>query len=153
METIRHILDPNTLLTGNKLLDSATIGIHHYDSLRLHGLDDDFSPPHKDSGTLTLLIRPHNGSDGLEVADLQTTAKHDSEEIGLEASFIPVPTACDQDPEVVVFAGTRLQRLLGPAQVRACVHRVRGPGQRGSNGHGVQRLSIAIFCAPSAPSV
>ena len=105
-----------------------------------------------DSGTLTILFRSHNENDGLEIADLETTEKQDSEGVGSEASFKHVPTFGDGAPEVVVFAGTRLQRLLGRDRVRACVHRVRGPGPEAHNNSSVQRLSIAMFCAPSRPS-
>ena len=100
-----------------------------------------------DSGTVTILLRdPNHGDDMLEVADLTTTDKLDSKGVGMEASFIPVPAISN---EVVVLGGTRLQRLLGRERVRACVHRVRGPGQ-GAVGQGsMSRLSMAIFCAPS----
>ena len=134
------------------LLDSATVGVHYYDSRNLSDYSAHFSPPHMDSGTLTILFRSHDENDGLEIADLETTEKHDSKGVGSEASFIPVPTPGDEMTEVVVFAGTRLQRLLGRDRVRACVHRVRGPGPEGHKRFGVQRLSIAMFCAPSVPA-
>ncbi|KAJ5474036.1 hypothetical protein N7475_003602 [Penicillium sp. IBT 31633x] len=152
LKTMSRELHWNTPLTGTTLLDSATIGIHYYDSGSLPDLSAHFSPPHRDSGTLTILFRSHDENDGLEIADLETTEKQNSEGVGSEASFMHVPTVGDGAPEVVVFAGTRLQRLLGRDQVRACVHRVRGPGSEGYNGFGVQRLSIAMFCAPSRPS-
>ncbi|KAJ5227825.1 hypothetical protein N7489_008533 [Penicillium chrysogenum] len=152
LKTISQALDSNTPLTGTTLLDSATVGIHYYDSRSLPDFSADFSPPHMDSGTLTILFRSHNENDGLEIADLETTEKQDSEGVGSEASFIHVPTFGDGAPEVVVFVGTRLQRLLGSERVRACVHRVRGPGPEGHNNFGVQRFSIAMFCAPSKPS-
>lgn len=139
-------------LTGTTLLDSATIGIHYYDSGSLPDFSAHFSPPHIDSGTLTILFRSHDENDGLEIADLETTEKQNSEGVGSEASFIHVPTVGDGAPEVVVFAGARLQRLLGRDQVQACVHRVRGPGPESRNDFGVQRWSIAMFCAPSRPS-
>ncbi|KAF9249443.1 hypothetical protein DTO013E5_2739 [Penicillium roqueforti] len=152
LKTISQALDSDTSLTGTTLLDSATIGIHYYDSRSLPDFSAHFSPPHMDSGTLTILFRSHNENDGLEIADLETTEKQDSEGVGSEASFMHVPTFGDDAPEVVVFAGTRLQRLLGRDRVRACVHRVRGPGPEAHNNSGVQRLSIAMFCAPSGPS-
>lgn len=152
LKTISQALDSNTSLTGTELLDSATMGVHYYDSRSLPNFSADFSPPHMDSGTLTILFRSHNENDGLQIADLETTEKQDSEGVGSEASFLHVPTIADGAPEVVVFAGTRLQRLLGSGRVRACVHRVRGPGPEGHDNFGVQRLSIAIFCAPSRPS-
>ncbi|KAF3399783.1 hypothetical protein F1880_008377 [Penicillium rolfsii] len=131
------------------LLDSATVGVHYYDSCNLSDHSAHFSPPHMDSGTLTILFRSHDKNDGLEIADLETTEKQDSKGIGSEASFLPVPTLGDEMTEVAVFAGTRLQRLLGRDRVRACVHRVRGPGSDSHTRFGVQRLSIAMFCAPS----
>lgn len=151
LKTVSHVLDSDAPLTGTTLLDSATIGVHYYDSRNLPDFTAHFSPPHMDSGTLTMLFRSHNVNDGLEVADLETTRKQDSEGIGSEASFIPVPTTDSGDPEVVVFAGTRLQRLLGRDRVRACVHRVRSPALEHHERFDVQRLSIAMFCAPSAP--
>ncbi|KAJ5223475.1 hypothetical protein N7468_008017 [Penicillium chermesinum] len=96
-----------------------------------------------DGGTLTVLIREDGECDGLEIADLQSTEKLDSEGIGLEASLLPVPAATD---EVVIFVGTRMQRLFGKATARACVHRVRAPTQPKSSG--AERFSLAIFCAP-----
>ncbi|KAJ5481405.1 hypothetical protein N7475_000217 [Penicillium sp. IBT 31633x] len=152
LKTMSQELHWNTPLTGTTLLDSATIGVHYYDSGSLPDLSAHFSPPHRDSGTLTILFRSHDENDGLEIADLEATEKQNSEHVGSEASFMHVPTVGDGAPEVVVFAGTRLQRLLGRDQVRACVHRVRGPGPESHNDFGVQRLSIAMFCAPSRPS-
>ncbi|KAL4989675.1 hypothetical protein BDW68DRAFT_156345 [Aspergillus falconensis] len=152
LKIVSQALDSDVPLTGTTIFDSATIGVHYYDSRNLPSFSTHFSPPHMDSGTLTILFRSHNENDGLEIADLETTEKQDSEGVGSEASFIPIPTLGDGVPEVVVFAGTRLQRLLGRNRVRACVHRVRGPGPEGHNSFGVQRLSIAMFCAPSVPS-
>ncbi|BCR99934.1 uncharacterized protein AKAW2_50276S [Aspergillus luchuensis] len=153
LKTMSQALDADVHLTGTTLLDSVTIGVHYYDSQSLPDHSAYFSPPHMDSGTLTVLFRSYDETDGLEIADLETTKKQDSEGVGSEASFIPVPTLGDGMPEVVVFAGTRLQRLLGRDRVRACVHRVRGPGPGGHSSSGVRRLSIAMFCAPSVPSV
>lgn len=103
-------LDSNTPLAGTTLLDSATLGIHYYDSGSLADLSAYFSSPHMYSGTLTILFRSQNENDGLEIADLETTEKQDSEGVGSEASFKRVPTFGDGAPEVVVFAGARLQR-------------------------------------------
>jgi isopenicillin N synthase-like dioxygenase len=52
--------------------------------------------------------------------------------------------------EVVVFLGTRMQRLLGEDTARACVHRVRAPTQFNGYSLAEERFSIAIFCAPPA---
>lgn len=145
-------LDPDVRLEGTSFLESATVGIHYYDSRKLPDSSAHFSPPHMDSGTFTILFRSHDENDGLEIADLETTKKQDSEGVGAEASFIPVPTSKNGIPEVVVFAGTRLQRKLGSHRVRACVHRVRGPDPGRCKGSGVQRISIAMFCAPSRRS-
>lgn len=100
---------------------------------------------------MTILFRdPSHGDNMLEVADLTTTGKLDSRGVGMEASFIPVPVSAPAaSNEVVVLAGTRLQRLLGRERVRACVHRVRGPGTRAVGQEPMSRLSMAIFCAPS----
>ena len=129
--------------------------MHYYDTQRLDhdngGADADLSPAHMDSGTVTILFRdPSHGDDMLEVADLTTTSKLDSKGVGMEAPFIPVPVSVPAAPnEVVVLAGTRLQRLLGRERVRACVHRVRGPDQRTVGQGSMSRLSMAVFCAPS----
>ncbi|KAL2803303.1 hypothetical protein BJX63DRAFT_412386 [Aspergillus granulosus] len=149
LKAMSQVLDANISLRGTTLLDSATVGVHYYDSRKLSDNSVHFSPPHMDSGTLTILFRSHDENDGLKIADLETTGKQDSEGIGSEAKFVSVPTLGDGMPEVVVFAGTRLQRLLGRDRVRACVHRVRVPGLEGRKSFGVQRLSIAMFCAPS----
>ena len=133
-------------MTRTPSLDYNSLGVHNYDSMRLNSSSEDFSPAHMDSGTLTILIRdPDHGDDMLEVANLHTTEKSDSKGIGLEASFMPVPVAPN---EVVVLAGSRLQRLLGKSHVRACVHRVRSPVNHIAGQDPVSRLSIAIFCAP-----
>jgi isopenicillin N synthase-like dioxygenase len=152
LETVSQVLNANIPLRGTTLLDSVTVGIHHYDSRNLSDHSAHFNPPHMDSGTFTILFRSHHENDGLEIADLETTKRKDSEGVGAEASFIPVPTAGDGIPEVVVFAGTRLQRILGRDQVRACVHRVRGPGLVCCRRPGVQRISMAMFCAPAPRS-
>ena len=86
----------------------------------------------------------------LEVADLTTTSKLDSKGVDMGASFIPVPVSAPAaSSEVVVPAGTRLQRLLD-RESSSCVHRVRGPGRRAVGQEPMSRLSMAIFCAPSA---
>ena len=55
----------------------------------------------------------------LEVADLTTTSKLDSKGVDMGASFIPVPVSAPAaSSEVVVPAGTRLQRLLDRERVR-----------------------------------
>lgn len=127
-----QILDTSVPLTGTPFLDSVTVGVHFYNSCDLPHHSAHFSPPpHKDSGTLTILFRSHDENYGLEVADLKTTQKTDSEGVGSDATFIPVPTSGEGITEVVVFAGTRLQNFLERDQVRnqvrACVHRVRSP--------------------------
>lgn len=104
------------------------------------------------SGTLTILFSSRDENDGLEIADLETTEKQDSDGAGSEASFIPVPTLGDEMTEVVVFSGARLQPLVGRDRVRACVHRVRGPGPEGHKRFGVHRLSIAMVCDPFIPA-
>lgn len=140
-------LESDTPLTGTPSLDYESLGVHYYDSRKLDYNGDEFSPAHMDSGTLTILIRdPNDSDDRLEVANFDTTGKSDSKGVGLEASFTPVPAAPN---EVVVLAGTRLQRLLGKGLVRACVHRVRGPVRDTTRQKPMSRLSIAIFCAPS----
>ncbi|KAL3435062.1 hypothetical protein BDV09DRAFT_185335 [Aspergillus tetrazonus] len=115
LTSISKLLEPSIPLTGTALLDSAT-----------------------DSGTLTILFRSHVENDGLEIADLDSTEETDSDTVGRDATFIPIPTASDDVPEVIVFAGLRLQRMLGSERVRACVHRVRGPGWRDYDSCGLQ---------------
>ncbi|KAL4960556.1 uncharacterized protein BDV14DRAFT_139922 [Aspergillus stella-maris] len=145
LRVIPQILDSSAPLTGTAFLESTTLGVHYYDSRTVHD-GTYFSPPHKDSGTLTILFRCYNMNDGLEIADLQTTEKQDSEGVGLEASFIPVPAVRD----VILMAGNRFQNLLGSDRARACVHRVRGPGLEYDSDCGEsQRYSIAMFCAPT----
>lgn len=131
-------------MIGTPSLDYESLGVNFYDSDRL-GDRVHFSPAHMDSGILTVLVRATDteACDGLEIADLGTTEKLDSEGIGLDASFISVPAMPD---EVIVLAGTRLQRLLGRSQVRACVHRVRSPAQTSNRCVANERLSLAIFC-------
>ncbi|KAJ6034416.1 hypothetical protein N7460_008591 [Penicillium canescens] len=143
--TLSSILDSKESLIGTPSLDYESLGVNFYDSDRL-GDRVHFSPAHMDSGTLTILVRAREACDGLEIADLRTTDKLDSEGIGLDASFISVPALPD---EVIVLAGTRLQRLLGRSKVRACVHRVRSPTQTSCNRCiANDRLSLAIFCGP-----
>lgn len=142
--TLSTILDSTEPLIGTPSLDYESLGVNFYDSDRLGCDRVNFSPAHKDSGTLTILARATEACDGLEIADLGSTEKLNSEDIGLDASFISVPAMPD---EVIVFAGTRLQHLLGRSKVRACVHRVRSPTQT-SNRCAHERLSLAIFCGP-----
>lgn len=98
--------------------------MHYYNTQRLdhhHNIADaDLSPAHMDSGTVTILLRdPNHGGDMLEVADLTTTSKLDSKGVDMGASFIPVPVSAPAaSSEVVVPAGTRLQRLLDRERVR-----------------------------------
>lgn len=106
----------------------------------------DYNPPHMDAGTLTILVRDDGDQDGLEIADLESTEELGSRGIGLHGSFLRAPAAPN---EVVVFAGTRLQRIFGRNKVRACVHRVCGPIQT-TQLDAQERLSVAIFCAPPA---
>lgn len=141
-KTVSTILDSAEPLIGTPSLDYESVGLNFYDSDKLSLDRDHFNPAHKDSGTLTILVRSSEACDGLEIADLRSTEKLDSEGVGREAKFIPVPAVAG---EVIVLAGTRLQRLLGKAKVRACVHRVCRPTQ-GSDKH--QRFSLAIFCGP-----
>ncbi|CRL21688.1 unnamed protein product [Penicillium camemberti] len=108
--TLSTIIDSTEPLMGTPSLDYESLGVNFYDSDRLGSDRVHFSPAHVDSGILTILVRAAEAHDGLEIADLGTTEKLDSEGIGLDASFIPVPAIPD---EVIVFAGTRLQRLLG----------------------------------------
>lgn len=138
--TVSTILGSAEPLTGTPSLDYESVGVNFYDSDKVSLDRAYFNPAHKDGGTLTILVRSSEACDGLEIADLRSTEKLDSEEIGQEASFIPVPAVAG---EVIVLAGTRLQRLLGKSKVRACVHRVCRPTQK-SDKH--QRLSLAIFC-------
>ncbi|KAJ6004687.1 hypothetical protein N7540_013056 [Penicillium herquei] len=139
-----EVLKTATPLIGTAQLDYETMGLHYYAPHQLASGECDYSPPHRDGGTLTILVREGREFDGLEVADLETTNEVDSARIGLDASFIPVPVASD---EVVVFLGTRMQRLLGKDTARACVHRVRAQNEY----HLAQeRISLAIFCAPPA---
>ncbi|KAL4893573.1 hypothetical protein BDV59DRAFT_193057 [Aspergillus ambiguus] len=110
LETVSQVLDSRTPLAGTTHLEFATIGVHYYNSRNLSDFTSHFSPSHihMDSGTVTILFRSYNANDGLEIADLQTTRRHDSEGIVSGASFIPVPTGRNETPEVIVFAGTRL---------------------------------------------
>jgi isopenicillin N synthase-like dioxygenase len=137
------VLDSTEPLIGTPTLDYESVGLNFYDSDRLSPDRVHFNPAHKDSGTLTILVRSNESCDGLEIADLQSTERLDSENIGQEASFISVPAVAG---EVIVLAGTRLQRLLGKSKVRACVHRVCRPLQASDK---QQRLSLAIFCGPT----
>ncbi|KAJ5715910.1 uncharacterized protein N7483_013091 [Penicillium malachiteum] len=138
-----EILNTTTDLTSEPLFEYETMALHYYVSHKLVTGERDYSPAHKDGGLLTILVRGMSGPDGLEVADLESTNEVDSGKIGLEASFVPVPVIAD---EVVVFLGTRIQRLIGD-QARACVHRVSAFVQD-KDCPIEERLSVAIFCAP-----
>lgn len=145
-DTLSHdILKSDIPLTGTPILDYESLGLHCYDPQKMKPEKGDYSPPHMDAGTLTILVRDDRDFDGLEVADLESTEELGSEGIGRHGSFLRVPAAPN---EVVVFAGTRLQRLFGKTKVRACVHRVRGPAQASKRQSAEERLSVAIFCAP-----
>ncbi|KAJ5270564.1 hypothetical protein N7497_008666 [Penicillium chrysogenum] len=145
-DTLSTILDSTEPLIGTPSLDYEPLGVNFYDSDRLGSDRVFFSPAHMDSSIVTILIRATEERDGLEIADLSTTDKLDSESIGLTASFISVPAMPD---EVIVMAGSRLQRLLGKSKVRACVHRVRSPTQTSNRCIANERLSLAIFCGSS----
>ncbi|KAJ5280949.1 hypothetical protein N7478_006321 [Penicillium angulare] len=128
-----------------KSLCSSLVCVNFYDSDKLGCDRAYFNPAHMDGGTLTILARATGAYDGLEIADLTTTEKLDSEGIGLDASFISVPAI---PGEVIVLAGTRLQRIFGKDKVRACVHRVCNPAHMSNSSAVKERLSLAIFCAP-----
>ncbi|KAF3016010.1 hypothetical protein E8E15_004002 [Penicillium rubens] len=145
-DTLSTILDSTEPLLGTPSLDYEPLGVNFYDSDRLGSDRVFFSPAHMDSSIVTILIRATEERDGLEIADLSTTDKLGSESIGLTASFVSVPAMPD---EVIVLAGTRLQRLLGKSKVRACVHRVRSPTQTSNRCIANERLSLAIFCGSS----
>jgi hypothetical protein len=102
LTSISQLLEPGTSLTGTALLDSATIGAHYYDSRALE-IGAYFSPPHKDSGTLTILFRSHVKNDGLEIANLDSTEEIDSDTVGRDASFIPIRTPSDEALKVIVL--------------------------------------------------
>lgn len=103
-------------LTGTSPLDYESIGLHYYVRQNMTSSEGDYSPPHMDGGTLTILARNDAECDGSEFADLQSTEKLDSGEIGREPSFVPIHAA---PGEVVVLLGTRMQRLFGKATARA----------------------------------
>lgn len=73
------MLDPSIPLSGTAPLESATLGVHYYDSRTLHD-SIHFSPSHKDSGTFTILFRSDDSNDGLGIAVLRTTEKQDSQQ-------------------------------------------------------------------------
>lgn len=125
------------------MLDEESLGFHFYDPRQLGQDTSEYNPPHMDTGTLTILFRDDSDYDGLEVADLRSTSMFGSKNIGQEAVFLPVPANPD---EVLVLAGTRLQRLLGKEKVRPCVHRVRGPALE-KRYQGEVRVSFTIDCA------
>jgi isopenicillin N synthase-like dioxygenase len=143
------ILDTKVPLTGTPLLDDESLGINFYDPQQLGDDTSEYNPSHMDTGTLILLLRDDSAYDGLEIADLRSTSKLGSKNVGEEAVFLPVPANPD---EVIVLAGTRLQRLFGKDKVRPCVHRVRGPALERRCKEGV-RLSFTIACAVSPVQV
>ncbi|CAI7583545.1 unnamed protein product [Penicillium pancosmium] len=141
------VLESDIPLTGTPALDYETVGIQYYNPQRMITRCGDYAPPHMDGGTLTILIREDDDSDGLEVADLESTEELGSDGVGREADFLRVSAASN---EVVVMVGTRLQRMMGRTKARACVHRVVGPGQKHST---EDRVSVGIFraCVPHPP--
>lgn len=127
-------------MAEDPFLEHDHVGINYYNSQQLHADDDYFNPPHKDSGLFTvLLLKPGDGADGLEIADLDSTEETGSEAVGQHATFRAVSL---MPGEVLVLAGNAMQRLFGADRVRACVHRVRRPAAEDA-----VRLTIAIFCA------
>ena len=148
--TSNKILGPDftSRSTSSLDLDYETVGLHYYEP-HMMSPEAIYNPPHMDSGMLTILVRGFLGDnaefDGLEVADLETTGKMGSNEIGMEASFLRVPVNTD---EVVVFVGTGMQRLLGKDTARACVHRVRAPTLSCGKTLDQPRVTVALFCAP-----
>lgn len=134
-------------MAKNTSLGDDTMGVHYYDSQRLHADDNYFNPPHKDSGIFTVLLqKPGDGADWLEIADLNSTAETGTEAVGKHAAFQPISF---MPGEVIVLAGIGMERLFGTGRVRACVHRVRKPTTKNA----VTRLSIAIFCSASLESL
>jgi isopenicillin N synthase-like dioxygenase len=130
---------------GTPFLDEESMGFNFYDPRQLAEDTSEYNPPHMDNGTWIILFRDDSDSahDGLEIADRQSTNKVGSKDIGQEAVFLPVSA---NPCEVIVLAGTRLQRLLGKDKVRACVHRVCGPALE-KRTQGEVRVSFTIACA------
>lgn len=133
------ILNSDIPLTA-PVLDHESIGLHYYDPQKLSFEKTDYNPPHMDVGTLTILVRFPGDHDGLEVAYLGSTDKRGSAGVGQDVSLSRVPATLDG---VVVFMGTRMQRLFGRSKVRACMHRDCGPSKADKQ----PRLSVGIFCA------
>ncbi|CEO59462.1 hypothetical protein PMG11_04137 [Penicillium brasilianum] len=142
-----EILKSSVPLTGNPRLDTESFGINFYNPRQLDSEIAEYNPAHMDPGTLVLLIRDDSTDDGLEIADLLSTTKFGSRDIGQEAYFFPIPS---NPGEVLVLVGTRLQRLLGRDKVRPCVHRVRARAPERRQEEEV-RLSFTIACAASPP--
>lgn len=69
------MLESEIPLTGTPFLDHSSLGVHYYDSRTLDNDTDDFCPAHMDGGTLTILVRAGEGSDGLDIANLDSTEK------------------------------------------------------------------------------
>ncbi|CEL08669.1 hypothetical protein ASPCAL11815 [Aspergillus calidoustus] len=142
-------LQPGQSITKDRDPDYVSIGIHYYDPENIHGAGGYFSPPHKDDGVLTILLRTmmdEHGSkignvdeDGLEVADLaslENIHERHSGTIGKIARFVSVPS---HPRHAVAWIGTAFE----VGQFCGCVHKVCVPGSRDKN-H--KRLSVAMFC-------
>lgn len=78
LSTLSEILDPSIPLTGTSTLDYSTLGVHYSDARKLDGETEDYNPPHMDSDTLMILIRASEGSNGLEIANFESTDKLDT---------------------------------------------------------------------------
>jgi isopenicillin N synthase-like dioxygenase len=135
-------------LTGTPVLDEESLGFNFYDPQQLDEDTSEYNPPHMDTGTLMILFRDDSAEDGLEVADLRSTDKFVSNDVGQEAVFLHVPGNPD---EVIVLAGTRLQRLLGKDKVRACVNRFHGPSVEKRNQKKVRGSGAIAFAAAPVP--
>ncbi|KAF7155543.1 hypothetical protein CNMCM6106_004689 [Aspergillus hiratsukae] len=111
--------------------------IYHSHLTNITSRDRNRNPAHRDFGLLTLLIQEDTeGNNGLEVADLDSTAQRGSA-VGSSARFTPVEPG---ENEITVMLGNMLPKMAkgkGCEGVRACVHRV-------AAGEG-ERYSIACF--------
>jgi isopenicillin N synthase-like dioxygenase len=146
LSELSKILQPGQSIAKDRDHKYVSIGIHYYDPGDVHGAGVDFSPPHKDDGILTILLRTivdEDGSrianteeDGLEIADLQGIRERNSGTIGKIAQFVPVPS---HPQHAVAWIGTAFEF----GQFPGCVHKVCVPGSR-DKAH--KRLSVAMFC-------
>ncbi|KAF7125528.1 hypothetical protein CNMCM5793_001767 [Aspergillus hiratsukae] len=113
------------------------VALHHYPTIAGVERTRNRNPAHRDFGLLTLLIQEDTeGNNGLEVADLDSTAQRGSA-VGSSARFTPVEPG---ENEITVMLGNMLPKMAkgkGCEGVRACVHRV-------AAGEG-ERYSIACF--------